>query len=435
VYIEHERGRPGFATEEEHMAEIRKLFWLRHLRAEATSHILQYRFGRLRRSGRGLAFWFYPMTTALAEVPVDDRDLNFIFKGRTRDHQEVTVQGIVTYRVSDAERLAGRVDFAIDLHRGTHLKQPLEQIALLLTGIAQQAGLQVIARARLAELMAAGFDDLVAALRKALDEHATLAHMGLVLENVRVDDLRPAPELDRALQTPTREGLQQQADEATFHRRALAVEKERAIAENELQTQVELARREEGLIAQRGKNARQEVEQQSEARRLGVVAEAEDERIKAAAAAEQQQIGAEAMAQRKRTLAAAEADSARLEAELAAERVRLEAAAAADRQRSEGAAQAEAARLIGAATAETTRRQGLAEAEKLGAVGEARARGERQRLDAYRDLPPEAVLALAAQELAGQLKIDNLTITPDMLGGLLEKAARLGVARLERGAL
>jgi len=412
------------ADKEEHMAEIRKLFWARHLRAEATSHILQYRAGRLRRSGVGLAFWFYPMTTALAEVPVDDRDLNFIFKGRTRDHQEVTVQGIVTYRVNDAERLATRVDFAIDLDSGTHLKQPLEQIATLLTGIAQQAGLQVIARAQLEELLSAGFDDLVAALRRALESHPTLAEMGLVLENVRVDDLRPAPDLDRALQTPTREGLQQQADEATFRRRALAVEKERAIAENELETQVELARREEGLIAQRGRNARQEVEQQ-----------AEDERIQAAAVAERQQIEGDSIARRKRTLAAAEADAARLEAELAAERVRLDAAAAADRVRAEGGAQAEAARLVGEARAETTRRQGLAEAERLGAIGEARARGERLRLDAYRALPPEAVLALAAQKLAGQLKIDNLTVTPDMLGGLLEKVARLGVAKLERGTM
>ena len=55
--------------------------------------------------------------------------------------------------------------------------------------------------------------------------------------------------MEKALQQPTREAIQQQADEATFARRALAVEKERAIAENELHNQIELARREEELIA------------------------------------------------------------------------------------------------------------------------------------------------------------------------------------------
>ena len=114
------------------MAEIGKLLWMRHLRAEATNHVLYYRRGALARAGRGLAFLFNPMSTALAEVPVDDRDLNYLFKGRTRDFQEVVVQGVISYRVVDAKKLAERVDFAIDLKRGTHVKQPLEQIAILL---------------------------------------------------------------------------------------------------------------------------------------------------------------------------------------------------------------------------------------------------------------------------------------------------------------
>lgn len=413
------------------MAELKRFFWMRHLRAEATAHVLQYRAGQLRRAGRGLAFWFNPMAAAVAEVPVDDRDLNFLLKGRTRDYQDVTVQGVITYRVMDAERLADRVDFAIDLDRGTYVKQPLEQIAVLLTGIAQQAGLQVIAKANLAALMVDGFDEVVMALQKALRNHTTLEEIGIALENVRVDELKPTAELERALQTPTREELQQRADEAMFQRRALAVEKERAIAENELQTQVELARREEALIAQKGQNDRQEVEQKAEARRLGVVATAEDQRIEAKADAERQMLEADAAAARQTTLAKAAAGEARLQAELAAERERLEGAAAAERQKLEAEAQAETVRAIGGAQAETTRLEGLAEAEKVQAIGEAKAWGEQKRLDAYRNLPREAVFALAAQELAGQLKIDNLTVTPDMLGALLEKAAKLGVTKLE----
>lgn len=350
------------------MAEIRKLFWMRHLRAEATSYILHYRRGDLTREGRGLAFWFFPMSTAVAEIPIDDRDLNYLFKGRTRDYQEVVVQGVITYRVTDAKRLADRVDFSIDLERGQHLKQPLDQIAILLTGIAQQAGLQVLAQGEVAELMVSGIGKLAGELARALGDNAALAELGIAVENVRVDELKPTPELERALQTPTRESLQQRADEATFRRRALAVEKERAIAENELQTQVELARREESLIAQQGQNSRQKAEHEAEAQRVAVTARAETER------------------------------------------------------------------LLGAVEAERTRVTGLAQAEKLQAIGDAKALSEQKRLDAYRNLPQGAVLALAAQELAGQLKIESLTVTPDMLGGLLEKVARLGLAKLEGDA-
>jgi hypothetical protein len=82
---------------------------------------------------------------------------------------------------------------------------------------------------------------------------------------VRVVALRPEPEVEKAMRTPTREQVQQQADKATFECRAVAVERERAIGENELQTQIELARREEQLVSQRGANARREAEENAAA--------------------------------------------------------------------------------------------------------------------------------------------------------------------------
>ena len=71
--------------------------------------------------------------------------------------------------------------------------------------------------------------------------------------------LRPEPEVEKALRTPAREQIQQEADRSTYERRAVAVERERAIAENELQSQIELARREEQLRRpSSGANARRQ---------------------------------------------------------------------------------------------------------------------------------------------------------------------------------
>ena len=80
-----------------------------------------------------------------------------------------------------------------------------------------------------------------------------------------VGDISPTAELDKALQAPTNESIQQAADEAVFQRRALAVEKERAISENELQNRIELARREADLITQQGGNDCQRAEEESAA--------------------------------------------------------------------------------------------------------------------------------------------------------------------------
>src|SRR3954452_2917423 len=121
------------------MAHVRRNFpVVRHLRAEPTSHVLDYRAGRLRREGPGLAFWFRAIDTAVAEVPIDDRELPFLFHARSADFQQLTVQGVVTFRIADPLRTARRFDFAIDLASGRWTQAPLEQVAGLLTQLAQQ---------------------------------------------------------------------------------------------------------------------------------------------------------------------------------------------------------------------------------------------------------------------------------------------------------
>ena len=103
--------------------------------------------------------------------------------------------------------------------------------------------------------------------------------MGLTVVTVRIAGVSPTAELARALETPTFERAQGAADEASFARRAAAVEKERAIAENELSTKVELAKRQSALIAQEDDNARRIAEGRSEAGRIAAEGEAARIRI------------------------------------------------------------------------------------------------------------------------------------------------------------
>src|SRR5215217_3667302 len=88
--------------------------------------------------GSGLAFWFRAIHTAVAEVPIDDRELPFVFRVRSADFQEVAVQGAVTFRVTQPKNLAQRIDFTLDLGTGRWSQAPLEQVAGLLTQLAQQ---------------------------------------------------------------------------------------------------------------------------------------------------------------------------------------------------------------------------------------------------------------------------------------------------------
>ena len=340
------------------MAEISSFVFVRHLRAEPTTHVMFFRGGELKASGRGLAVWFSPLGASIAQVPLDDRALAFLFHGRTSDFQDVAVNGIVTFRVHDAELLSSRVDFSIDTRTGLYNKEPLDKLALVIKELAQQLASSFLNKSPLRLVLDQGIEVIRDAIHEGLVDDAGIKSLGLEIVATRVTSVKPTSEMEKALQMPTREHIQQVADEATFGRRALAVEKERAIQENELHNQIELAKREELLIAQRGQN------------------------------------------ERKRATEAAE--SKRIEAEAAAKNIKVNAHA-----------QAESIKVL--------------EVEKVYA--------ESQRMDIYRDLPPAALMGLAARELAGKLQsIEHLSLTPDILGSLLQRVLGAQADKLEHDA-
>lgn len=351
------------------MAELRNLLFFKHLRADASAHVLHHAGGALKRSGKGLSFWFMPLSASIAEVPTDDRELSLLVHTRSLDFQDVTVQGVVTYRVVSPELTATRIDFTIDLSSGRYVKQPLEKLELLMAQLVQQHAAGYVASTVIREVLLTGQDAIRERVAQALADDPGLSAMGLQVTTVRISAVAPTPELERALEAPARERIQQESDEATFSRRALAVEKERAIAENELHNRIELARREENLIAQEGQNARRKAGEDAEAARI-----------------------------------AAEAD---------AERVRL----------------------VAQVHAERTRLSGEAEAASIREVEGARAQAEHARMDAYKDVPPAVLAALAARELARKLrKIEHINLSPDALTPMLQDLLSAASRRIGTGS-
>ena len=271
------------------MAYIRNLGFLAQLRSDASNHIIRYRNGRVRQSGRGLVFWFRPETASIAELPMDDREMAMFVKGRSQDFQTLAVQGTLTWHVADPALLAERVDFSIGLMTGKYQGEPIERIETRLAGLVNQAVLQYLAEGQVRALLDAGVEPLRLRLETALAQETSLTDIGIAVVAVRLTNLAPSSELERALQTPTFEALQQKADQATFERRALAVEKERAIAENELANKIELARREKMLITEEADNARNRAAGVAEATQVEAAAQAERTRTIEGANAEAEQ--------------------------------------------------------------------------------------------------------------------------------------------------
>jgi hypothetical protein len=156
------------------MAEITTLGFFRHLRADASAHVLAYKRSRLVREGRGLSFAFMPHHVYIAEVPVDDRELPILFHGRSADFQDVTAQGVLTFRVTDPGTLAGRVDFTIDLRTGQLQRQPLEKLALLFSQLAEQHAAGWVGRTPIRQVLAEGPATMRAAIEAGLADDRAL---------------------------------------------------------------------------------------------------------------------------------------------------------------------------------------------------------------------------------------------------------------------
>ena len=260
------------------MADIRPFLFGKHLRATPTNHIVHSRRGKLVHSGAGVSFTFFPLNAAISEVPIAEAELSVLFGARTLDFQEVSVQATVTYRFADAKVAASRIDFAIDPYRGTWLGKPLEQVGTRITELAQQYAVEHISSVRLVELLGGGIPAVREVTSTGLISDARLAETSITVIGVRIVSIRPQADLERALEVPVREQVQQDADKATFERRALAVERERAIAENELQSKIELATREELLVAREGANARKRATEEAARERIETEVRAESTR-------------------------------------------------------------------------------------------------------------------------------------------------------------
>jgi regulator of protease activity HflC (stomatin/prohibitin superfamily) len=376
------------------MAEIRRYPVFRHLRADASSFVLHYRGTRLLRSGRGMAFWFRPLTDSVAEVPADDRELALVIHGRSADFQEVSVQGVLTYRVMDPAKLASRVDFTVDSGTGAFLRQPLEKISQALAQLAQQHAGDYLLHTPIRQILIEGQSHVRTLVEEGLASESQVTAMGLGVVSVRIHTVKPSPDLEKALEAPARERIKQEADEAAFDRRAQAVDKERAIQDNELQNKIELAKREENLITQQGTNAKRTAQEKAESDRIGLEAAARAQALKAQSEAKAHEIKMQAEANSLEVKARAEAASSRLHSDAEAEGIRA----------TEGA---------------------HVEAERQ------RVDAERLRLEAYGALPNGIMLGLALKELAGKLqRIDHLNLGPELLGPALVNLLEAGTRKL-----
>ena len=219
------------------------LFGFRYLKAPATMFVVQYRGGRIRRKGTGLAFYYFAPWSMIAQAPTSTLDVPFAFTEVSADFQEVIAQGTVTYRVADPELLMTMLDYTVD-RLGRYTSDDPSKLKERIVQSAQSGARSFIQSKPLRDVLTSAHD-LMAVVRDSLQSTETLSTLGVEVMEVTIASLRAEPEISKALQAESREQLLQEADEAVGARRNAAVEMERKIRENELLTERLVAEKEQ----------------------------------------------------------------------------------------------------------------------------------------------------------------------------------------------
>ncbi|ANA36036.1 hypothetical protein R82526_03443 [Ralstonia mannitolilytica] len=213
------------------------MFGIRFIKSQPTVHLMQFRAGKVVREGSGLSFFYYGPTTTLVAVPVASQDRPFILELVTADFQSVTVQGQVTYRISDPRRTAAMMDFSLAKNGQSYVSEDPKRLG---DRVAQQVEVIVQQAVQAMELKAAlrASATIARTAQAELAAQPEIAALGLEILGVSVMAVKPTPDIARALEAEARESNLKAADDAVYLRRMSAVENERAIRQNELDTDI-----------------------------------------------------------------------------------------------------------------------------------------------------------------------------------------------------
>lgn len=208
----------------------------RYLKTPPTTFVQHYAGGRLKKQGPGLSFFYYAPFGEIVLIPLVATDSPFIFNETTADFQELSVQGQITYRVVNPEKLATMLDYSVH-PTGSYQSEDPRKLGERISNAAQILARGFIQRQKLRDVLSSS-EGLVEVVRQGLAQSNIVSELGVEVTEFHIMGIKATPEMTKALQANAREEQLRKADEAVFARRNAAVNMERTIRENELNTEI-----------------------------------------------------------------------------------------------------------------------------------------------------------------------------------------------------
>ncbi len=243
------------------------MFFITYFKGEPNEHIFKYSGGRIVKEGVGISFFSFDLNTTIISVPVKTIDFPFIFNEITRNYQEVSVQGQFTYKIKNPREIISVLDFSIEPKTKSYKSEDPHKLSQRIINSVQEATRFEIQQYSLEDAIKKT-GELSKLILDKIKNNEFLKSLSIECLNISITDVTPTPEISKALEADYRETLQKKADEAIYSRRAAAVEQERKIKENELNSRIALEKGRQQLVELDGANRLREAEFKSKVSEL-----------------------------------------------------------------------------------------------------------------------------------------------------------------------
>lgn len=213
------------------------MFGFNFIKFQPSDYVIYFSKGKVKKQGSGLSFFYYSPITSIVVLPIGSKDVPFMFQELTSDYQTVSIQGHVSYRIKDMEKLSKLLNYNYDLRKKSYISDDPIKLPQRLINITRVLVKNHIEKLELKESIHLT-KELASKVLKDLESSKTIAQYGLDIIGFSILAITPNKETTRALEAKSREEILKKADEAIYERRNAAILQERKIKENELNTEI-----------------------------------------------------------------------------------------------------------------------------------------------------------------------------------------------------
>ncbi len=220
---------------------------IKYKKFEPTEYVMKVKKGKVVQQGLGLSFFYNTMTTSMIVLPATAFDASFAFDDiMTSDFQSVSVQGDISYVIIDYEKAAKMIKFSYKSNK-TEYEEVISEAKLKMSkqimNLAKVYVTKFLSTKSVREALVSS-DGLAAVIRENMKEDKTIQEFGLQLLSISILGISAKAETRKALEAATREQILKLQDDAIYKRRNAAIEQERSVKENELNTEIKIAEKE-----------------------------------------------------------------------------------------------------------------------------------------------------------------------------------------------